>query len=88
MFTIDHTEAIFSFCRQFYNVTLLPITCFDGRTQESRSYPDRFDIGSLARSHPKAFSRFRESPDYWISMSVSPFAWEMSPRPSISPALI
>lgn len=44
MFTIDHTEAIFSFCRQFYNVTLLPITCFDGRTQESRSYPDRFDM--------------------------------------------
>lgn len=69
MFTIDHTEAIFSFCRQFYNVTLLPITCFDGRTQESRSYPERFDIGSLARSQPEAFSRFRESPDYWISDS-------------------
>ena len=66
------------FCHLFYNMTSIPIHCYDLTTNRSQSFPPILGNLSIFRGTLHGFENFRDSsqnPDYFISPSFSYFGW-------------
>lgn len=66
------------FCHLFYNMTSIPIHCYDFTTNRSQFFPSIFGNLSIFRGTLHGFENFRDSsqnPDYFISPSFSYFGW-------------